>query len=79
MSPGKLIRCALDSDVCSPGHRYIDEFRMRPDQAGKGVKEMAKAAGVAWNSLTQEEKDVSSLFPSNLCLSAIDLKPRPAI
>ena len=47
---------------------------MRPEQAGKGVTEVAKAAGVAWNSLTQEEKDVSPLFPSELRPSAIDIE-----
>jgi len=44
--------------------RYLKEFRTQPDQAGKPVTEVSKAAGSAWQSLTQEEKDKYKSFPS---------------
>jgi len=41
----------------SPFMRYLQEFRLRPDQAGKTPIEVAKAGGEAWRSMAQEEKD----------------------
>jgi len=37
--------------------KFSEGFRARPDQVGKPVTEVAKAAGKAWRSLAQEEKD----------------------
>jgi hypothetical protein len=51
----------------------MQEFRARPDQAGKRPVEMSKAAGEVWRSLTQEEKDVSLPLPSYLSLPAINI------
>jgi len=55
------------------GYRYSQVFRSRPDQAGKRLPDISKAAGAAWRSLTQEEKDVSLPFPSYLYLPAINI------
>lgn len=53
-------------------------FRARPDQVDKAGVEISKAAGKAWHSLSQEEKEVSLLFPSGLCLSVIDVGTSPS-
>lgn len=58
---------------CSFGYRFAQEFRTRPDQAGKRAVEVMKAVGAAWRSLTQEEKDVSRLFSSCFSLPVINI------
>ncbi|KAF9653564.1 hypothetical protein BDM02DRAFT_3107481 [Thelephora ganbajun] len=51
------IRVRFNDRPLSSFMRYAQEFRMRPDQAGKRLVEVSKAAGEAWRSMTQEEKD----------------------
>lgn len=49
------------------------DFRKRPDQAGKPIIEISKAASVAWRLLTEEEKDVSPPFPLHSYLPMTDI------
>ena len=59
-----------DFDTFSSGYRYSQVFRARPDQVGKRPPDVSSAAGEAWRSMTQEEKDVSLFFLSGLHLPA---------
>ena len=54
-------------------HRFIQEFRKRPDQAGKPPIETSKAGGEVWRSFTQEEKDVSRLLLSHSLIPVINI------
>jgi len=42
---------------------YVQEFRMRPDQAGKPLVAVSRSAGEAWRSMSQEEKDKYKAAP----------------
>jgi len=44
--------------------RFYQEFRKRPEHIDKPTTQVAKAAGEAWRSLTQEEKDIYKAAPS---------------